>query len=73
MAESKQKKNTEQKPDGLALLDLNLSDEQKKITVLLLNEGAKIERQGIIKVLEPYKGQSVDVDSLIDALSKVGK
>ena len=74
MAEPKTKKaKTETKATEQNILDLQMSDEQRRVTLLLLNEGARLERQGIIKMLEPHKGQSVSVDSMIEALSKVGK
>ena len=50
---------------------LSLSEEQMKVANMLIMQGAKLEREALIRNLSQYSGQAVSVDELISALKKV--
>lgn len=52
---------------------LKLSEQQMQVVSMLVNQGARLERQAIIRGLEQYKGEAVSVDELIKALQKANE
>lgn len=64
------KKKTEEEVVETAK-QLSLSEEQMKVANMLIVQGAKLEREALIKNLSKYSGQAVSVDELIAALQKV--
>lgn len=53
--------------------DLNLSDEQKHVAEALVFSGVNYERQRLLNILNPHKGQekSIAVDVMIDVINNV--
>lgn len=64
------KKKTEEETVEVAK-QLSLSEEQMKVANMLIVQGARLEREALIKNLSKYSGQAVSVDELIAALQKV--
>lgn len=66
-------KKSKTEPEAVAdtAAKLSLTEDQMKVANMLVMQGAKLERDALIRSLSQYAGQAVSVDELIAALKKV--
>jgi len=52
--------------------ELNLNEEQQRVAEALVFSGVGFERDRLTKILSPYRGKAINVDTMIEIINNIG-